>query len=185
MLAPAAEEGGEARPVTPRAIREVLAVLDDAEADALDTYLSDLDDERYAQACREATAIEALEARLVWTRALIGRASHQEQSAVPASEAESAPLIEIPGIPSQLVPVLAQLTPDEQLTGVQLLSWLDRATTERVTADLLSLPPEGALAKIRRMIAEARRRGPSVAQRAVASVFSDGNNGVAGHGGAP
>jgi hypothetical protein len=172
LAAPAPIEATQVRSTLPKVMREILALLDDAEAEAFEAQLAALDDQQLAAVCTQVSNAPSLDHRVAWARSVI-----QPVASAPTG-------VEIPGIPSQLVPVLMQLSSEEQMIGIQILSWLDRATTEKVTADLLSLPPEAALAKVRQMIDEARRRGPSVAQRAVASVFTSGKNGV-GKNGAP
>jgi hypothetical protein len=170
-VAPAADE--EVQIVMPRAVRQVFAILDDNEAEKLADHVGELDGAQLEVFYRQATAIVDLDARVAWTRGLLGKSTPDSQATTP-----EAPTFSLPSIPPQLVPMLAQLSPDEQMLGLQLVGWLDRATLDKLAAELSALTPHAALARVRRMLDEARKRGASVAQRAVASAFTDGKNGA-------
>jgi hypothetical protein len=76
-------------------------------------------------------------------------------------------------MPPQLVPVFVQLTQEEQMAAAQILAALDRGTIDRLIAQLVVMPTDRALAMVRRTIAEARKRAPSVAHRAVNAAFRE------------
>jgi hypothetical protein len=161
----------------PKTIREVLAFLDDEEAIALGQVLADLDEVELPVVLREAKEIADVEARVAWARRLLNSEAEPDD-APPATTAT------MPTVPPQLVAVLAQLSPDEHALGMQILSSLDRATTEKVTAAMAALTPNAALAKIRAILDEAHHRAASVAHRAVASAFAGPTNGPSHDGGA-
>jgi hypothetical protein len=149
---------------TPRALREVLAILDDADADSLADHLDELDDAAFNAVAQHAQSIASVEARVAWTRGLLepAVAPAPAKTAMPAAaEAIAA------GLPPALLPVVARLTPSERTTAMQLLQVLDAATIEHLKARLLTMSPEQAAATIRETIAEVNRRGASLAQRAV------------------
>jgi hypothetical protein len=92
------------------------------------------------------------------------RASAQPAAAAPPTALE---------VPPALFPVLAQLSHDEQIVGIQILQALDSATVEKVKAELLALPTDQALAMVRRMVAHAQQRSASVAHRAVMAAMAE------------
>ncbi len=169
------EESAETRPTPPKAIREVQAALDDEEAAKFDEYLDSLDAEKYEALCKEAATMPSLDARLPWVRGLI-------RSFVPEAAAETAEVeaqLSIDDIPPALMPVLAQLSPEERMMGAQILAVLDRATVAKFLSELQAMPPEKAVATIRRAIEHAQRRGASVAHRAIAAALSESTPSVA------
>jgi hypothetical protein len=154
----------------------VLARLDDDDAEALANHLDDLDDDELADLGREAATIVDLDARAAWARGLIRRVDREtaddhghSPSVVPAPTASAYGL----DIPPALIPVLAQLSSDEQIVGAQILSVLDRASIEKISAELLAMPTERALATVRLAIANARQRSASVAHRAINSALAE------------
>ena len=64
-------------------------------------------------------------------------------------------------------------TQEEQMAAAQILAALDRGTIDRLIAQLIEMPTDRALAMVRRTIAEARKRAPSVAHRAVNAAFRE------------
>jgi hypothetical protein len=173
-----------------KAVRQVLAMMEDDEAAALSDFVNRIEDDAFDDLERRASEMTSPDERLAWLRGLTFAATANRGEAVEESRAqedtvtEATPAppvveagpVETPaapvGIPPGLVPVLVQLTPDEQIIGVQILQALDTATVEKLKADLLALPPDQALAQVRRIIAHAQQRAASVAHRAVMSVMS-------------
>ena len=119
-------------------IRQLLALLDDEDADALDAldaYFAELDEAGRKRLAREADAIDDVGQRVLWVRGLIHaaqeapkRTSEKGPAAIPDVPAE------IPGVPGELMPILAQLSPDELQLGAQMVSVLDVATTRKLAA---------------------------------------------------
>jgi hypothetical protein len=157
--------------VRPKPIREVLAQLDDDASDDFDAYLDSLDDDSFDRVCETGASIADLDARVSWARQLVQdaeEASDEPADAVPHTTANG----ELPDVPPALFPVLAQLTPEERTLGAQLLVLVDRATVDDFTAKLAAMPPDQALKTIRHAIADAQRRSPSVAHRAIRSAMA-------------
>jgi hypothetical protein len=174
------DEDEDERPVPSKALRQVLAHLDDEEAETLSSYLDDLDEDAFEQIGQAAESISGIEERVAWARGLTdGRdadaeASEAEPAAqaharTPATTAFATPM----GIPAALLPVLAMLSPEEQMFGAQILRGVDLATLERLQTELLAVSPAKALAKVRRAITSAQQRAASIAQRAVMAAFED------------
>jgi hypothetical protein len=172
------------RPAPPKAIREVQALLDDGEADTFETYLESASDDAYRAFCDKAAAIPDLEARVAWARELVAAYKRLQNAQTvnesPANEPTRTPSNEIT-VPPALIPALVQLAAEEKQILQQLLGVLDRATTERAIAELSALQ---AVARIRRIIDEAKRRSASVAQRAFASGLRSEDNSGSTNGGA-
>jgi hypothetical protein len=164
----------EVRRVAPKAMREVLAMLNDEEALAMEQMFAGLDQEDYLTVCRDVEELPSVDARLLWARRVIERMANAGHAEAPKESvtAKASPL-DVSGVPAELMAVCAQLSPEDQMLGLQLLSVLDRGTIEKLVADLSGVPPEVALTTVRAMIAEARRRSPSVAHRAVAAALRE------------
>jgi hypothetical protein len=187
---PSAEGDSGERLPRGRAMRELLARLDDAEADAFDTMLDTLTAEQYEQAEREAERRATLDDRVAWAREML-RASAQAAASVQnmtggigsfaGAGAGAGAGIDLHEIPPSLVAVLAQLSRDELDLCRQLIRSLDVETTRKLAAQLAALAPSDALARVRQMLDEARRKSASVAQRAVA--FAMNMNGGGSQGG--
>jgi hypothetical protein len=186
-VAPLPQQIVDVRRIAPKVIREVLAVLDDDEAKAIEQMLARLSREEYLAIWEEVEQLPDLNARVSWARRVIERMPNEEHAeAAEEPSAPTAPPAGVPGVPPELMPVLAQLSPEDQMLGLQLVALLDRATTEQLIARLSAMQPQAALKTIRKMIDEARRRSPSVAHRAVASALRDDEprrNGAASNGG--
>jgi hypothetical protein len=75
-------------------------------------------------------------------------------------------------IPAALVPLLQQLTPDEQQTALRMVSALDPATIQRLSDLLGQAPLAVALAKVREMIAQHLRDEAKAVQNRVASILN-------------
>lgn len=155
--------------IRPRPIREVLAHLDDDASEAFDDYLDTLDGESFDKLCDTAGSIASLDERAAWARRF---------PTVPDEGTEAASSVQtidagLPDVPPALLPVLAQLTPEERTLGAQLLLVLDRASVDAFTSRLAAMPPDKALKAIRQTIAEAQRRSASVAHRAVRAALAD------------
>jgi hypothetical protein len=171
------------RPTLPKPIREAFARLDDGEAEAFDSYWDDVDEEQADALAREAAAIRDLDERTEWARNLIrGKQDGAEDEPIdeePTAAAPAAAPAETPtpvaglDVPPALFPVLMKLTPEEQAAGIQLLSVLDRASIDKIVAQLVAMPPEKALATVRASIDNARKRSASVAHRAVMAALSE------------
>jgi hypothetical protein len=155
--------------IRPRPIREVLAHLDDDASEAFDEYLDTLDGESFDKLCDTAASITRLDERAAWARR-VSTVSEEGTEAAPSVQTIYAGL---PDVPPALLPVLAQLTPEEQTLGAQLLLVLDRASVDQFTSRLAAMPPDKALKAIRQAIAEAQRRSASVAHRAVRAALAD------------
>jgi hypothetical protein len=162
-------------PTVPKAIREVLARLDDEEADSFSDYLDELDQNEMDEARREAESISNIDARVAWARGLIRALDREEAPSAIESTSAPQPLDVGLEMPPQIVPVFVQLTQEEQMAAAQIFAALDRDTIDRLIAQLVAMPTDRALATVRRTIAEARKRAPSVAQRAVNAAFRDAN----------
>jgi hypothetical protein len=178
------DDDDENRPAPPRAIREVLARLDDNEATALGNHLDEIDSGSFDALGQEAAAIADLDARIAWARGLI-RGLDRKQAAAPFPEqpmATGTPPTGGARVPAPLVPLIQQLTIDEQLEWADLLELVDLASLERLTARLLALLVDEALATIRRQIADAQARKPSIAHRAIEAGFrkTNGSTSVGG-----
>ena len=176
----AAIEPEPARLMPSKAMRQVLALLDDAESEALLDHLYDVSDAEEEAIERQADAIADIDSRLAWARALIRSLDQQAASEMPTADTiaeHDASTGNGLSVPPALLPVLMQLSAEERVIGSQILHALDRATVEKFTASLLTMSQQDALAAIREAIAEARRRSASVAQRAVASVLAAGSKG--------
>lgn len=165
----------EARPTPPRSIREALAQLDDDEAEAFDELWDRLDDTQIATVIAEARRIASVEARTDWLRRLLAEDDRTTAVEDATRIGTAAPAFGAIAVPPALFPVLMKLTPEEQVAGSQLVSTLDRATIDKLAAKLTSVSSEEALVLVREIIANARKRSASVAQRAVASALSDAN----------
>jgi hypothetical protein len=168
-------DGEVERPTIPKAIREVLARLDDEEADSFSDYLEELDQNQMDEARREAESMSSIDARVAWARGLI-RALDREEAPVVAAEVVPTPQPTVDAgleMPPQLVPVFVQLTQEEQMAAAQILAALDRGTIDRLIAQLVAMPTDKALTMVRRTIAEARKRAPSVAHRAINAAFRE------------
>ena len=148
--------------IRPRPIRELLAQLDDDASEAFEEYLDTLDGESFDRVCETAGSIANLDGRVAWAQQFLATENHDSDASIP-STSRSASDGGLPDVPPALYPVLAQLTPEEQTLGAQLLLVLDRATVDAFTAQLAAMSPENALKVIREAIAEAQRRSPSVA----------------------
>lgn len=158
--------------IRPRAIREVLAQLDDDASDAFDDYLDALDEDSFDLVCDTGASIANLTERVAWARGLLQSGTGEADVSEAAAATPEPPAQALPDVPPALYPVLAQLTPEEQAIGAQLLVLLDRATVDNFTAQLAAVSPDQALKMIRHAIAEAQRRSPSVAHRAVRAAMS-------------
>lgn len=156
----------------PRAIREVLADLDDGEADAFDEFLDTLDADGFNRVVTAAAQIPTVEERAQWARQLM------TQNAPPVEAGAADAGVALPDVPPALYPVLAQLTPQERMVGAQILLKLDRASVDDFVSRLAAMPPDLALQKIRQAIAEAERRSASVAHRAVRAVMTEDSDGA-------
>ncbi|HZS41087.1 MAG TPA: hypothetical protein VFF06_29865 [Polyangia bacterium] len=156
---PEAEESSEdeesTRPTPPKAVREVYAQLDDDEMSALSDYLDGLDDEQYGDLIARVTLLPALDERTAYMRRLIHRVSSEPSSAAKATASQ--PPTGISAIPPGLVPVLAGLSPEESQIGLQLLPKLDPRLLQKLTASLLAMPVEQAIATLKQHIADAHR----------------------------
>jgi hypothetical protein len=190
MAIPGAQPGIEVvdseaeRPTIPKAIREVLARLDDDEADSFSDYLDELDQNAMDDARREAESMSSIDARVAWARGLIRALDRDDTSpASPVVESTAAPQQPLDAgveMPPQLVPVFVQLSQEEQMAAAQILAALDRGTIDRLIAQLVAMPTDKALATVRRTIAEARKRAPSVAHRAVNAAFREAEEETSG-----
>lgn len=156
----------------PRALRELLAHLDDEEANAFDEFLDTLDADTFGRVAGTANAISNIDERAEWARQVIG------QNAPQVEHAASAGGVTLPDVPPALYPVLAQLTPEERMVGAQILLKLDRASVDDFVSKLAAMPPDLALKKIRQAIAEADRRSASVAHRAVRAAMTEDTDGA-------
>jgi hypothetical protein len=171
------EDESDDRPTPPKVVRELMAQFDDDEASAFEDFMADLSDDEYVQLGPFIESRGDLQARLAWARSAIG---DDEQSGILKSatgaretptNGETAGIDTLGSLPPQLLPFLSQLSPDEQNAGLSILSALDRATIATLIDRLVAMAPSRALATIREIIADARRRTPSVAHRAVRTVL--------------
>ncbi len=164
-----ANESSDERLAPPKAMRELLAQLSDDEAEAFLEHLGTLDGDQLKRVCADAAAIAKLEERTAWARELL-RKRETEKAAAKADPVSStaAPF----DVPPALIPILSQLSPTEMQVGASIIGVLDRATIQKLADRLLAMPPDQALATIRRTIAEAQRRSASVAHRAVAAALN-------------
>jgi hypothetical protein len=153
------EDSAEEQLPRPRSIRELLARLDDDEAEAFDEYLDTLDAVKFNERVRESEAIANPDERTAWARRLLE--TEQEESDA------STDAVGVSQIPPALIPVAMQLSEEERQACMQLLTLLDRKTIDDLVKQLSSLPTDRAVGVVRRALAEAQRRGPSIAQRAV------------------
>jgi hypothetical protein len=165
----------------PKVVREVLGQLEDVEAEAFEELLDGLPPEQFEAVGRELAGLGGVAQRVEWVRTALRavvESLKEAQAAEASAQAGASAAGEVPSVggladmvPPELAPILAQLSQEEIQVGIQMLATLDRATIEKLTARLISLTPEKALATIRIAIAESMRRAPSVAQRAVASAL--------------
>jgi hypothetical protein len=187
-LVPGASAAVVARRHRPKAVREILAMLDEDEAQALERVIDGFDDAHFQRLALEAASIPDLTERVGKARALLSAvgfvrfAAPAETSAADEQEEDEAP--EPPDVPPALRPIFAKLSPEEVEVGEQMIALLDLATVEKLVASLADKPMEEAVAAVRRSIEDARRRGASVAQRAVQSIFEGGKKPDGSGGGA-
>jgi len=147
----------------PKAIREILALLEEDEAQAMDRIIDGLDDANFQRLCLEAAAI-TLDERVARARATLAAVGFVRTS---TQTVEAPDVDEPPDVPAALQPIFARLSPEEVSAGEEMLSILDLSTVNRMIAELTAVPLDDGVAAMRRAIDEARRRGASVAQRAV------------------
>jgi hypothetical protein len=159
-----------------KALRQVFADLSDDESDRFDDYLDSLSDEEFAARQLDCEALADLPARVAWARGILAGAGVASEI-VDDEQDESTE--EGPSLPPELVPVLMQLSREERQAGARLIAALDVATVERLTAKLVALPTDEALAMVRRVLANADKRTASVAQRSVSSVLRDDDDATA------
>lgn len=159
--------------VRPRAVREVLAHLDDEAAERFDAFLDTLDGDSFDRVTETGASIPDIGERAQWARQLIGEHASAE-SGVPA------PTATLPEIPPSLIPAFVQLTPEERAIGAQLLLKLDRASVDAFIAKLVAMPTDKAVRTVRQAIAEADRRSASIAHRAIHAAMSSDDDAVEG-----
>jgi hypothetical protein len=180
-----AVEQPDSRPTPSKPVRQLMAILDDEEAAAFDEFLDRLSHDEHAQLGTFVESLGTVENRVAWARSLLsGEAPQSPADTSPPAESASErrdaggvigqpSASRIADVPLQLAPVLMQLSDDERIVASQIVEALDRGTIQMLTDRLIAMPPERALRTIRNAINDARRRSPSVAQRAVAEALHE------------
>src|SRR5262245_19574409 len=115
-----------------------MAQLEDAKASAFEEYLDTLDANQHAQIGPFVGSLGSMEARLRWARSVITADAAIPLASEVAQWANGSPQVaatqppgaaaEFGDIPPELVPVLMQLTPEERIGGLQIVSMVDRGT---------------------------------------------------------
>jgi hypothetical protein len=160
----AVQSARPARVKWPQSVRQLLAELDDAEAEAFEARVAAVDEQVRAQVIAELEAIEDIEARVAYVRELLGTA---EAPAAPMPNSSSAD----PEIPAPFKPLFQQLTAEERQAAFRILQRLNVDALKELGAQILSVPLDAQVAKVREMIAVFEQREASAAQRAVFAVM--------------
>jgi hypothetical protein len=167
------DEVSNTRPTPSKPVRQLMAMLEDDEATAFDEFLDRLSHDQHAQLETFVESLGSIENRVTWARSLLsGEAPQPAEEAPPPAVAAS----RLADVPPQLASVLMQLSDDDKIVASQIVAVLDRGTLQSLTDRLIAMPPETALQTIRNAINDARRRSPSVAQRAVADALREEEN---------